>query len=200
MLVSFPPLSPLPRHCCRKWLTLLYHGLTKKNNPKKPTDFPRNTRTHTLWHKHALVSMGRTCAWLESVSNFLITRRLQSKQLNTAQADSLLTQQFLPLFKTAARECLFSNLGENFENSPQYFFFSLPSLQSFSLLRFPLALAFACTQFCRQPTPLSSKLYANPCLDWRLTGFFAAPNTHDLIRNAGILAVKSLISNSGLGW
>lgn len=73
--------------------------------------------------------------------------------------------------------------------------------QAFASLRYFFLLICCCLfrPFLRRHSiPLSSKLYANPCLDWRLTGFFTAPNTHDLMRHTGILAVKSLISSSGL--
>lgn len=65
------------------------------------SSYRRSTKTHfqrsARARMHELVSMGRTCTWLESVSNFLIIRELQSKQLNTAQDGSLLTLHFLPV-------------------------------------------------------------------------------------------------------
>lgn len=191
---SFSPRPPfclalVPWHCCRKWLTL--PTTTRQKHIFRGAHTRTHKNTHTLACTHGFASMGRTCTWLESVWNFLIIQGLQSKQLNTAQDDSLLTLHSVPASKRPRSRTLIFKLG-----TFQEFTSNFPALPTAplppSLFSCSPLLASTCTQFCRQPIPLSSKWYANPCLDWRLTGFFAAPNTHDLIRNAGILAVKSL--------
>lgn len=121
---------------------------SSRHSPKIHT----RSQTRTL----EFVSMGRTCTWLESVSNFLITPRLQSKQLNTAEVDSLLTLHSLPVSGSGSSTTYFqtwkiSRIHLKFPCSP-----GGPSTTC-TLFSHPPPLASTCTQYCRQPIPLSSK-------------------------------------------
>lgn len=135
-----PLFSLLPWRCCRKWLILPTTVWWKHTFSKSGTDTDRCTETNK-----------RRTTWLRSLSQTLITSRLQSKQL-------IATTSLERLIIDPTSSPLLRKFWES----------------SFCTSVFPLSslLTPLCSQtFCRHPAPLSSKLYANPCLDCRLTGF-----------------------------
>lgn len=88
-------------------MALLWEVINSSYRSLTKTHIFKGARTYT--HTH-MVAQKQTCTCIhvqnfraaeKCVSNFLITSRLQSKQLvsNTAQTDSLLTQHFLPVSK-----------------------------------------------------------------------------------------------------
>lgn len=141
----------LPWYCCRTWLTHLWQ--------KKPTTFSKthlHSETKTRMRTHDFY---KVCfEMLSLVQNF------KSKLLlaNTARLTTL--RHFLPLIKTARTHTTQAWLSSN------YVYKKTPLAT-----RSSSSSTLACKHFQETQTPLSSKLCANPCLDWNLTGFLQHP-------------------------